>query len=266
MYYYVVDPPKPNIPGKVAQKLQDIIAPYGVSGEIAIASPARSAEELTYMGLDKGYTTIVAVGGDNLVNTIATIIVNEAKEATALGIIPIGADSFLTSLTGVPNNNLRPAVEVLKQRHLYSVDLVHIAPKRYMLTDALIFAPKPVKFTLDIDQVYRAEVDATFAKITNELVMTIGTTPKSSGFMKLFKSAPTVQPVSQFHGRQIRCVTNEPLAVNVGGEVVAKTPTTFSKVPYGLKVVIARSKVLNIGDKDGIIQTKQTDISHKELA
>ncbi len=64
MYYYVVDPPNNAQTPKIAQRLQELITPLGISGEIGIASPARSAEELTYMGVDKGYTTIIAVGGD----------------------------------------------------------------------------------------------------------------------------------------------------------------------------------------------------------
>lgn len=250
MYYYVVDPPKPFQAGRVAQKIQEIIAPLGISGEVAIASPARSAEELAYMGIDKGYSTMVAVGGDDLINTLATIIMNDAKESTALGVIPFGASTFITNLINVGNGNIRAAGEVLKQRNLLPVDLVHISPKRYMLSDAYIVAPKPMRFSLDIDQSCKVEVDATFAHITNELVFTVGTQEKSGGFFSFLRNSAPEFPISTFHGRQIRCVTSEPLSVNLAGTVAAKTPTTFTKIPYALKLITARVKIMANTNQD----------------
>src|SRR5688500_15715671 len=114
MYYYIVDPPQSAQTPKIAQRLQELITPMGISGEIGIASPARSAEELTYMGVDKGYTTIVAVGGEHLVNIISSIVINESKERIAIGIIPLDAGRIIPLLIGVANNDMRSAAEVIK--------------------------------------------------------------------------------------------------------------------------------------------------------
>lgn len=245
MYYYIVDPPQGTLPAKVAQKLQELITPMGISGEIAVANPARTAEELAYMGIDKGYTTIVAVGGEELANTIATILMNESREKIAFGIIPLNAGQLLPQMIGVANNDMRMSAEIIKQRHLDLVDLVQISTKRFMLTEAYIAASRRMKITLDIDQHVRAELEADYAHISHDLVITLHTTQKE-GLMKKTLSfigmkASNENLSSQFHGKQIRIVAHEPLPVLIANQVVAKTPTTFTKMPGALKLITARA-------------------------
>lgn len=243
MYYYVIDPPNSSQTPRIAQRLQELITPMGISGEIGIASPARSAEELTYMGVDKGYTTIIAVGGEELINTVASIVLNEAKEKVAVGIIPIDAGRVAPQLIGVANNDLRTAAEVIKQRHLEMVDLVHISPKRYMVTEAEIIPPRKQKIILEVDQRIRAELEADYVHISNDLVMTFQANQGKSGLLGgLFgKKENPEHLASQFHGKQIRMTAHEPLPIMVGGQVIAKTPTTFTKVPSALKLITSRA-------------------------
>ncbi len=245
MYYYIVDPPRGTPTPKIAQRLQDLITPMGISGEIAIANPARSAEELAYMGIDKGYTTIVAVGGEELINTLATILINESREKVAFGIIPINAGTLISDMIGVPNNDIRMAVEVIKQRHLELVDVVQIAAKRFMLTEAYIMAPRTLKITLDIDQKSAVELEADVAHLSHDLVLTLSMN-RPQGFMHKTLSMMGVAKkeeflTSQFHGKQIRMMAHEPLPVMIAGQVVAKTPTTFTKLPAALKLITARA-------------------------
>jgi diacylglycerol kinase family enzyme len=246
MYYYIIDPPNSAQTPKIAQRLQELITPLGISGEIGIASPARSAEELTYMGVDKGYTTFVAVGGEDLVTTIASIVINESRERIAIGIIPIDAGRIVPQLIGVANNDMRGAVEVIKQRHLDLIDLVHISPKKYLITEAEIIPSRKIKMSLDIDQNLKAELEADYVHISNDLVMTLHTQKQQSGWFKsiLGGKERTEQLTSQFHGKQIRFTAHEPLPIMVGGHVVAKTPTTFTKVPAALKLITARATLL----------------------
>lgn len=245
MYYYIVDLPDGNSAARTAQKLQEIITPMGISGEIAVANPARSAEELAYMGIDKGYTTIIAIGGEELVNNITTILMNESREKIALGVIPINAGGLIPQMVGVTNNDLRRAAEVIKQRHLELVDVVQIASKRFMLTEAYIVAPRRVKLTLDIDQTMKAELEADFAHLSHDLVLTLQA-KQQPGFLNRafsFLGSKSTEDFlgSRFHGKQIRIVAHEPLPVMVAGQVVAKTPTTFTKIPGALKLITARA-------------------------
>ncbi len=196
MYYYIVDLPESGAAARTAQKLQELITPMGISGEIAVANPARSAEELAYMGIDKGYTTIIAVGGEELINTITTILLNESREKIALGIIPINAGPLIPQMIGVANNDLRAAAETIKQRHLDLADVVQISSKRFMLTEAYIAAPRTVKIMLDIDQKFKAELEADYAHISHDLVLTLQS-KKPSGF---FKNLFGAKGEGDFHG------------------------------------------------------------------
>ncbi len=245
MYYYIVDPPRGTPTAKIAQRLQDLITPMGISGEIGIANPARSAEELAYMGIDKGFTTLVAVGGEELVNTLATILINESREKIAFGIIPIDAGALVADMIGVPNNDMRLAAEVIKQRHLELVDVVQIAAKRFMLTEAFIVAPRTIKVTLDIDQKSKVELEADVAHLSHDLVLTLDV-KRPQGFMHKTLSMMGMNKkedylTSQFHGKQIRIQAHEPLPVMIANQVVAKTPTTFTKLPAALKLITARA-------------------------
>ncbi len=203
MYYYIVDPPEGVQTAKVAQRLQELVTPMGISGEISIANPARSADELAYMGIDKGYTTIIAVGGEELANTIATILLNESREKVAFGIIPLNAGSLIPQMIGVANNDLRSAAEVIKKRHLELVDLVQIASKRYMFTEAVIIAPRRLKITIETDDQYKAELEADYAHLSNNLVLTFHKQEQQGFFKKTLSligaSGPPEKYISQFH-------------------------------------------------------------------
>lgn len=242
MYYYIIDPPKGSPTAKIAQRLQELITPMGISGEIAIANPARSAEELAYMGIDKGYTTIVAVGGEELANTVATILLNEGREKVAMGIIPINAGPLIPAMIGVANNDIKAAAEIIKQRHLDLVDMVQISPKRFMLTEAHIVAPRTVKVTLEIDQRMKAELDADHAHLSHDLVLTLQVNQPQGFFSRIIGGNQKPELLtSRFHGKQIRILAHEPLPIMIASQVVAKTPTTFTKLPGALKLITQRA-------------------------
>lgn len=254
MYYYIVDTPQGVPASRISSKLQELITPMGISGEIAVANPARSAEELTYMGIDKGFTTIVAVGGEELVNTVATIIINESREKIAMGVIPINAGNLIPSMIGVPNNDVRRGAEMIKQRHLDLVDVVQIASKRYMVTEAFIAAPRRVPLMIEVDQTYKAELEADMVHISNDLVATFQAKVEQSFLGRLGLGSKPANDTSQFHGKQIRIVAHEPLAVTVAGVVVAKTPTTFTRLPAALKLITTRAILPQKGMGDLVAQ------------
>lgn len=245
MYYYIVDPPEASQTPKIAQRLQEIVTPMGISGEISIATPARSAEELTCMGLDKGYTTIVAVGGERLANTIATIIMNETREKIAFGIIPIQAGNLIPQMIGVGNGDIRTAAEIIKQRHLDLIDIVQLSTKRFMFTEGAIIAPRQVKMTFEVDQTFQAHFSAEYIHISNQLVLTVHT-PQTKNMLQRTLSIiglnnTTQELSSQFHGHQIRIIANEPIPIVVADEVVAKTPTTLNKISGALRLITPRA-------------------------
>lgn len=227
----------------------------GISGEIAVANPARSSEELTYMGIDKGFTTIVAVGGEELATTVATIIINESREKIAMGVIPINGGSLLTAMVGCPNNDIRRGAEVIKQRHLDLVDVVQIATKRYVITEAFIVSPRRAKMMVEVDQAYKVDLEADVVHISSDLVMTFQAKPNQTLLARLGFAGASPRETSQLHGKQIRVVAHEPLSVIVAGVVVAKTPTTFTRLPAALKLITTRAILPQKGMSDLSAQT-----------
>jgi diacylglycerol kinase family enzyme len=114
-----------------------------------------------------------------------------------------------------------------------------------------------VKITLDIDQHLRAETEATSVHISHDLVMTLQVEQSQNFLNKIFGGKHTDNLSSQFHGKQIRILAHEPLGVMIAGQVIAKTPTTFTKIPAALKLITARAT----------LPTKSiSDFSHRPAA
>jgi len=65
MYYYLFEP-KPEGKDLIYTRAKNLINLHGISGEMATPGPNQSLEELVTRAADKGYNTIVAVGGDQL--------------------------------------------------------------------------------------------------------------------------------------------------------------------------------------------------------
>lgn len=241
MYYYIVDPPRGVPAERIASRLNELTTPLGISGEIAVANPARSAEELTYMGIDKGFTTIVAVGGEELVNTVATIILNESQERIALGVVPVNAGGLIARMVGAANNDLRHAAAIIQQRHLDLIDVVQIGPKRFMISEAYLIAPRRVNLYVEVNHAFKAELPADFAHIDNDLTVTFQLRLPTSWFSRFGLGQKSDHETSQFHGQQFHIVANEPLPISVAGTVVAKTPTTLTRLPAALKFITTRA-------------------------
>ncbi len=242
MYYYIMDSPKDAAEKKAQEKIKDYLGLLGIAGETVLVSPARSAEELTNMGLEKKYSTIVAVGGDRLVNKIASLI---QGTDIVLGVIPINASPIIQNIIGT--NDIKQACENLRFRKLKEVNLAHIEPNKYYLTDALIINEKPFNTQITIDDFY-FEAQATEINVDANLNLVIQDEATNNGFMKklfgFLGGKETQKNISSFHGKKIRINTSELLPVIVDGEIVAKTPIAVKIKQKALKIIIARDKIV----------------------
>ena len=88
MYYYIVNPVAGNSRTRSLQdKLRVNLRAIGIDGEFARTTGPGDATRLAKHAIEKGYTTIVAVGGDGTVNEV----INGIGEANvAIGIMPLG--------------------------------------------------------------------------------------------------------------------------------------------------------------------------------
>ncbi len=241
MYYYVLESPSSRAIRQTYQKLRDILTNLGIAGEMVTASPARTPTELTQMGVSKGYSTIVAVGGDDHIDEVAIASLGQA----VLGVIPINATDLVTDIVGV--RDLRDAAESLKRRRLTTHSVVFVEPDNAFFLDATVTAPKLAKVSLVLDNKVRVHSYFNTLTINRSLQLRLAsehvTEPKK--ILGLFSSGgKKVTSESHFHARQVRIVTEPPLPLMVGGTKVAQTPTELRLVPESLKVITKRGTVL----------------------
>lgn len=241
MYYYVLESAPSRAVRQSYQKLRDILTHLGIAGEMVSSSPARSPEELAEMGLEKGYSTIVAVGGDHHVNQVATAILGRA----VLGVVPINASALVTDIIGC--SDLKEAAEALKQRRLSLQSSVLIEPNTVIFLDAAIQSPKLAKISMILDNKVRAHAYFNQLTINRFLELKLEsiheTEPKK--FLGLFNTGTqTMRSESSFHARTCRIITDPVLPITVAGLAIAKSPVQLRLIPDSLKVITKRGTVL----------------------
>jgi hypothetical protein len=241
MYYYILEPPTSRAVRQTYQKLRDLLTNLGIAGEMVAASPARTPEELTMMGLERGYSTIVAVGGDAFVNNIAQAIIGQA----VLGVIPIGEAEQISEIIGT--NNMKTAAEFLKFRRLSTLSTVIGEPDALIFLDAVITPPKLAKVNFVIDGKLRGYAYFNKLTITRNLEIKIESTHlvEQKKFLGLFASGgTTLKSDSLLHGKSVRLVTDPELALMIGRYPIAKTPLQLRSNPNSLKVITKRGSIL----------------------
>jgi len=244
MYYYIMEPAG----GKAVawqERVKTILGDLGIAGETVTPSPARTIEELASLGVVKGYSTIVAVGSEKLVNKIVTTIINQKEsQEIVLGIIPDNYESSLAKKIRV--KDLKDACETLKYRKLETISACFIEPNKYFLTEASIDSNHPVDAYLTTPFI---KAGLPFNKITIRPGLKINifdTSSKRSGnklFGWLFGGKAQNNDVysSFFHTKRLKIETlDQTLPVKVDDEVISKTPIICENRPKALKIIVAR--------------------------
>jgi diacylglycerol kinase (ATP) len=193
MYYYIINPASGGGKiNKVQDKLKDRLKQLGIAGEFAKSTGPGDIEKLTRIALEKGFKTIVAVGGDGTINEIINAIGNSGA---ALGIIPLGSSNELSRMLGI--NDWQSACNILAARKIEEVDLGLIDEKVFVTAASIGFDNilfdlkrkqtsgalgkfsfitklstaaktfKPVHLTLDFDNRYTVETDCLNFSLSN---------------------------------------------------------------------------------------------------
>ncbi|HSX42341.1 MAG TPA: diacylglycerol kinase family protein [Candidatus Saccharimonadales bacterium] len=241
MYYYVLESPSTRGVRQNYQRLRDILTHLGIAGEIVTSSPARTPAEQAYIGTTKGYSTIVAVGGDAHINEVAMATIGRA----VLGIIPIDASRQVTELIGA--SDMKSAAEALKHRRISLQDTVLIDPDLPLFLNAAIQTSKLAKVSLVIDNKVRAHAYFNELVVTRSLEVKIRSTyvAEKRKILGLFSvGGEQIASESSFHGKQIKIITDPPMPLMVGENKMADSPLTLRLVPESLKVITKRGTVL----------------------
>lgn len=241
MYYYILESPSNRAIRQTYQKLRDLLTNLSIVGEIVSASPARTPAELAEMGLAKGYSTIVAVGGDAHINEVATAVVGQA----VLGIIPIEAGPQVAEIIGT--SDIRDAAESLRRRKISLQSTVLIEPDTLVFLDAEIRTPKLAKASLVIDNRVRAHAYFNSLVINRSLEIKLRSIhlTEARKILGIFNTGgKEVVSESLFHAKSLRLITDPILRLSVAGQAIAETPTQLRLIPESLKVIAKRGTFL----------------------
>lgn len=246
MYYYIIEPLKGKFSNR-QEKVRDILGNLGIAGETVTPNSARTIEELTHLGIVKGYSTIVACGSESLVNKVITVLATEdlAKD-TVLGVIPNEFDSPLVKKLGI--TDIYSACNALKSRKLENASLCFIEPNKYFLTEAVIENSHNKEIFFSMEKI-SGKANVRKVVIKPGLEVTLYDQSLEGGVLKkiyqwLFNKKEKDIYTSSFQTRRIRFESEkENLSIKVSGEVVAKTPATFSNRARILKIIVARDRM-----------------------
>lgn len=240
MYYYILDLGNRKI-AKIKEKMEMIMASYGISGDFGKISPLASAYELAKRAIELRYKTIVAIGDARVINQVASALI---QSEAVLGIIPIDAPSSICTLIGA--YNYQKALEVLRVRKVETIDIGKIGEDKYFLTEAQIVNSRPIPTVLDFGGF---KAGGSFS----EIIIKNGNNTKESfkdGYFKisLDERKPRVfglfqkklHPFSRFFADEIKIESEEQSNVLVDEETVAKTPCKIRLIPLALKIIVAR--------------------------
>lgn len=240
MYYYIFQTPKKYSENKLHERIKNILTVLGISGETTLVSPARNATELALMGVEKGYSTIVAIGADEIINEVASSIFGSGA---VLGIIPIEASNDIHNLIGT--NDVKKSCEALKKRKIKIINMGYIEPDINFLTKVIIKSNKILSIQAEINNFY-FETSADKIVIDHNLGVDLYTY-KDKGFLdnflSFFSEKESIKHHSHFNTHRLRLRTHEIIPVKIGNLIVSKTPIVAYRRPKALKIIKYYSKI-----------------------
>jgi len=133
MYYYIFEPAKNNKEINLQEDIKAILQKDQVAGEFVTLSLAENPDDLAKIGLRRGYSTIVAVGSDSLINRIASSLINTDY---ALGAVPTNSNSSILKMINVKDYS--EACQALPARKIARIDTIIINQNHSLISKAKI--------------------------------------------------------------------------------------------------------------------------------
>jgi len=246
MYYYIFEQPKSKHERAAFEKIREVARDFGIYGEITQASPARSADELVMIAINKKYSTIVAIGDDAHVNAIISrIIKSDPDYNLALGIVATDPNSILYDRWGF--KTAEEACETLKNRKLTKFSLGLVEPDHYFISSITILPPKPTRVLFEVDH-WKAEAVIDRAEISNNLYILLERSINERSTLKnaynwLVGKSSNKTDQSIFKGKIIRVDSSDPIPVYIGSKAIKQTPISIYRKLNALKIITKRDKI-----------------------
>jgi len=151
MYYYILNPAAGGGRiNKIQDRLKSRLKELGIAGEFVKSIGEGDVTKLARLGIEKGFKTIVAVGGDGTINEVINGLTNTN---VALGIIPIGNSNELAKTLGI--NDWQAACNILAARKIEEVDLGKIGKKFFVTSVNIGFEAESSGLRYDDQNVFQ---------------------------------------------------------------------------------------------------------------
>jgi diacylglycerol kinase family enzyme len=238
MYYYIFDVRKCKN-RKQIEAIKDQLSQLGISGEFVIPDRIRSARDLAEQGVFKGYSTVVAIGSDDLIDEVAAVMLSKQQ---AFGIIPLSASENIHKMIGATTweeaaTNLRfrriteSRVGIINEQHVFfsycEIELDHPASVTVEFEDYLIQAKARELYVANHFQGLKKEdpgkLDVIMKSIDPDSDTIWGRLKKMIGGVQISKDID----MTLIHSDGLRIFSPRQLPILVDGRVFAKTPATF---------------------------------------
>jgi diacylglycerol kinase (ATP) len=112
--------------GKLLEQVTRYLKDMGVKVDVAVAKPKENAIPIARKAIKDGYKLIIAMGGDD---TIETIIRSIAGTKTRLGMIPVGTANNLAKSLGIPEDP-KQACELIASGQVRKLDMGQVKLKK----------------------------------------------------------------------------------------------------------------------------------------
>lgn len=249
MYYYIFDLKKCRKRTQV-ENIKSYLSVLGISGEFTYPTAAQNVDELVELGLSKQYTTIVAIGDDEIANAVAGKLVGKKE---AMGFIPLEASSELSTLIGT--SSWKDACDIIRYRKIEEIKLGKTASGNHFLTNAFLDIQFPTEITLEFkDYMIHAKVrnlvianfDPQIKKISaDHLDVVFSSVEPNCSFLNkmssLLKSKNDDSATqSLIRAKSLRIFTKTPISIASGKHTIAKTPQFIESTDETLRLIAAK--------------------------
>lgn len=281
MYYYIINPAAGHgVAHTIQDKLRTELKSLGIGGEFVTTTGKGDATRLASQAIAKGYTTIVAVGGDETVNEVINGV---TSETAAIGVVPIGNTNQIANQLGI--TTWQQSCTVLAARRITEYALIAAGddfflssltlgfetelpdvqtPPNKNLKDKVIHLRdsfkraqnyQTIKCKIQVDGGYTVSADVFSLNVTNqkfidptapnELSVMITDRPSKRQLGNLVlrgKKGPTLGELATttFQGKKITLAAEPPINVAIDGKIIARTPLTIRLTDRRVRFIVEK--------------------------
>ena len=111
---------------RILEHVTQALLAHGLPVDVALAHPTREAVPIVKKAVKKGYSTVIAMGGDG---TISAVIRGLAGSDAHLGIIAAGTENDIATSLGIPED-VQEACALIASDHTRDLDLAQISTRK----------------------------------------------------------------------------------------------------------------------------------------